>query len=335
MTDHELEELVSKASIRNKEKQKSMHRDMQENKGYLTPKKNISKRNLKISLISAGVLFIFFAIYISFLHLSDMVSSIGTQHKELPIEADIDEDNANKNKAKKRSNKESEDETSEDSDLGMIVTDTINRIKEAANSETEAATLEAIHNYMEKPDISAPSVSVTDSNVTAGGVSAENAQQAWPALNVNMDSEITYIRALYKYTNDNQGLYSVGADPFGQMGNGQFYYYGNVPVKSIVKNGTITAESYYMNPGMGDYVEGITTPEQHLKFVFAYDSSNENEFRFYFKDRQIIRYIGPDHVENDFIDGVSLEELMKMANVLNGGTYIYTVLSMVTPEAVR
>ncbi|WP_031555161.1 hypothetical protein [Oribacterium sp. FC2011] len=343
MTELEISKLVEDASRKNKEKNRMMDSDGVFSRKSDTTNNNynflsgiakvlepgsfsyklskrmeqlpIPKRNKYLSFVGAAIISLIFFLML------------------IPITFDAYNKESKANSKSVSTSIKTNEETIPKETLSNL-TDTVNSSVSSNVQDTpveEAAIPESISSYMNTDSISAPSDTAMESSSFIEETDSLNSESyASSPLNVNMDEEIQYIRALYKYTNDNQGSYSVGTDPFYQIGNGVFYYYGDIPVKSIVKNGAYTAESYYLNPGIGDIVNSITTPEQHLVFVFAYDT-NGNEYRIYFKDQQIIRYIGPDHIENDNPDGDSIHELLEKSASLNGGSNIHTILSMVVP----
>lgn len=65
----------------------------------------------------------------------------------------------------------------------------------------------------------------------------------------------------------------------------------------------------------------------NLAFLFAYDTQGK-EYRIYFRDGEIIRYIGPDHKSVDFPGGMGFLNLVKLEKELNGGENIYHLLSV-------
>ncbi|SEA20034.1 hypothetical protein SAMN05216349_106122 [Oribacterium sp. KHPX15] len=343
MTELEISKLVEDASRKNKEKNKMMnsngvfsHKSETANNNYnyqsgienvLEPgsfsyklskrmeQVPITTRNKYIFLVGAAIISLIFFLMV-------IPITFDAYNKESTA-------NTKSVSASLKANEETIPQETFDNTTDMDNSSVYSNVQET--SFEEIAIPESIGSYMNTDSFSAPSDTAMKSSSFIEETDSINLESnVSSALNVNMDEEIQYIRSLYKYTNDNQGSYSVGTDPFNEIGNGVFYYYGDIPVKSIIKNGAFTAESYYKNPGIGDIVNGITSPEQHIVFVFAYDT-NGNEYRIYFKDQQIIRYIGPDHVENDNPDGDSIHELLDKSASLNGGSNIYTILSMVVP----
>ena len=124
----------------------------------------------------------------------------------------------------------------------------------------------------------------------------------------NMKEDIQYIRNVYAYTNNNLNEYEEFHATEDIIDYIPEY---RVLAKAVIKNdteldeifgGSTVVEYYYDNP----FYEGNTTKEKGLIFAFVTVDKKE-EYRYYFKEGRVIRYIGPDHVEHDFIGGAELE----------------------------
>ena len=103
------------------------------------------------------------------------------------------------------------------------------------------------------------------------------------ADSINVESEVEKIRKWYYNTQDNLDSYMQGEDP-----NFSFYYEEGFPVKIVVKSGydgeKYTREYFYK--------------DKELYFAFVYNKSEE--YRFYFKDGELIRYIDKNKKTFDY-----------------------------------
>jgi len=116
-----------------------------------------------------------------------------------------------------------------------------------------------------------------------------------------MDEQIQYIRDVYARTNDNISNYLK------ENIDGVEYYYG--------QNGSLIKKAYYNDNVSQPLTIGIYYPnpsdntDEEISpiFVFARDISNR-EYRIYFKDYYIIRYIDTNKTSIDFDKGISITD---------------------------
>ena len=123
----------------------------------------------------------------------------------------------------------------------------------------------------------------------------------------NMKDDIQYIRDVYAYTNNHIKSYEK-FDATSEITD--YVFDDSTLIKAVIKNdldledifdGDVAVEYYYGNP---DY-SGVNEDKNNLIFAFVTVDKKE-EYRYYFKEGKIIRYIGPDHVEHDFEGGESI-----------------------------
>ena len=151
----------------------------------------------------------------------------------------------------------------------------------------------------------------------------------------DMDAAIKEIRALYADTNNNPGQFRKQkgyTDPSSYITfDDQTAYFtaSGVLAKRVLPRDDysgLSTEVYYYRDGVT--ADGSYHPYMHLAFAFATDRSG-NEYRIYFKDHRIIRYIGPDHVTVDFPGGASFISVVGKHSELNGGDKISSLLGEV------
>ncbi len=65
-------------------------------------------------------------------------------------------------------------------------------------------------------------------------------------------------------------------------------------------------------------------------FAFAHDGDG-NEYRLYFKDARIIRYIGPDKIVIDYPEGNIYPDFCDTSTELSGGDKIWGILTNIAP----
>ncbi len=160
----------------------------------------------------------------------------------------------------------------------------------------------------------------------------EEGASAQPSNNqaIDIQSQIDFIRKTYAYTNEHIAEYTKTNTPkendyhYNSNASQDIYYSGDTIVKRVIYDTDITVEAYYLNPALGDAKEGYS-PVDRAIFSFAYDK-NGNEYRLYYKDALIIRYIGPDHAENDYDVGLSFLEFCASM-----GYPVSTILSDTSP----
>ena len=147
----------------------------------------------------------------------------------------------------------------------------------------------------------------------------------------DMDAVIKEIRGLYADINSKEGQYRVQkgySDEYQYYVNEKetAYYSADEVLRKRVVPGEFNTEVYYYGPSDSGYKPEMSNYD-NLAFLFAYDKQG-NEYRIYFRDGEIVRYIGPDHNTVDFPGGIGFLNLVKLEEELNGGENIYRLLSV-------
>lgn len=154
-------------------------------------------------------------------------------------------------------------------------------------------------------------------------VEQETAEKAQPAqeeaFSVDMKSDIQFIRDTYAYTNghiadyekraiDETGNYSYRENQTADTQE-SFYFDKEVLVKAVYEPDGLTIEAYHLNPALGriEAPEYSPYPENTLVFAYAWDRSGA-EYRIYFKEARVIRYIGADGKTVDYPQGCTWDE---------------------------
>ncbi|MEY8338400.1 hypothetical protein AALB16_10320 [Lachnospiraceae bacterium 62-35] len=155
----------------------------------------------------------------------------------------------------------------------------------------------------------------------------------------DMKKDIQAIRDLFAHTNNSLNSYkkvkgySTEYDYYTNEDETSYYNANNMVIRRTVPrkyNDGLSAEIYYYDPALGAQRASGSSDYEHLAFVFAMDS-NGGEYRLYFKDYNIIRYIGPDHVNVDFPAGIGFYEFYMNSSMYNGGDKIWNILAIADP----
>lgn len=73
----------------------------------------------------------------------------------------------------------------------------------------------------------------------------------------------------------------------------------------------LTIEVYHETlDAIGKTMKDTVMPEDSAVFIFSYTQSGK-EYRIYFKQREVIRYIGPDCIKHDYPEGMDLNDFCK------------------------
>lgn len=160
----------------------------------------------------------------------------------------------------------------------------------------------------------------------------------------DLEGEICYIRDTYAYAN----TYYTYADRSHSLRqkNGYdgsdgvnfpdgFSYYdedGNLIKLQREDSSGLRVEAYYINPALGRDVPEVSYLDTLVVFALATDADG-GEYRLYFSNGNIIRYIGPDKkvVDYPYPDGLNWMEFSWSGASLSGGEQIQNILMLLSP----
>ena len=221
------------------------------------------------------------------------------------------------------------------------VPDSLEYANNPAKNDRLAAKAEAWYEKASWPDW----VAATEENIRTylGGSDAAEIPASGSAdvdaaaarLSFDMDEEIQFIRDTYAYTNEHIGEYRKGdgfPESYGlSMTNVKTWSTADGTIVKHVSGGdSLTVEAYHLNPALGRTSEVKDILEFTVIFVFAHDTAG-NEYRLYFKDSQIIRYIGPDKKVVDYPEGIDYGDFNARSSELSGGDQIWSILVPTAP----
>ena len=158
--------------------------------------------------------------------------------------------------------------------------------------------------------------------------SAETAGSAAQALPRDHAEMIKYIRGNYYYTQEHLADYTtdngrlifylsygidLGDAGFNNLAYSMTSYNKGETVVKLAENhrndpdSKLTmAEAFFLNPDY-DAEREYGNPIHALLFIYALGKDSK-EYRYYFRDGYVIRYIDPDHVTHDYEEGILIDD---------------------------
>lgn len=156
----------------------------------------------------------------------------------------------------------------------------------------------------------------------------------------NLEADIAQIRQTYAYTNEHIGAYektSVNKNEYAwdNMCENQYFYSGDIQIKQLItdRETGLNIEVYDKNPALDSTAvpAADTLPEKMAVFMFATDAQGR-EYRIYLKEGYVIRYIGPDHQEIDYPEGILFAEFCSGEQErLSGGDMLFAIANDAAP----
>ncbi|MCI8297531.1 MAG: hypothetical protein HFG22_16965 [Lachnospiraceae bacterium] len=185
-----------------------------------------------------------------------------------------------------------------------------------------------------------------DDGVAAGdgyGPAAERTERAGTAMGgtaKTREEEIQYIRDTYAYANahlaDLRKEKGYVSDYGITFDDGESYYdrQGDLIKQVRPRDMDVAVESYHINPALGRDLpaEGGRYLDTTVVFAFATDAAG-GEYRLYFSNGHVIRYIGPDKkvIDYPYPEGIDWLTFSRAGETLSGGDQIGPILSKISP----
>lgn len=213
--------------------------------------------------------------------------------------------------------------------------DSLEYQKDRAKNDRLAAKAGKLYERAQWPDLIPATIDNIEYYLGAAEGRESTDTGAAEVLSFDMNEEIQFIRDTYAYTN-------AHIDEYQKIeGFPEFYYFDmdnvstwltadNKVVKHVTNTDGLIIEAYHLNPSLGRTAEEEHYPEETVIFAFAHDGDG-NEYRLYFKDARIIRYIGPDKIVIDYPEGNIYPDFCDTSTELSGGDKIWGILTNIAP----
>lgn len=170
-----------------------------------------------------------------------------------------------------------------------------------------------------------------------GGTGATEGK--WSAAGTR-EEEIQYIRDTYAYANAHladfrkEKGYESDYGIFFDDGDSYYDRQGNLIKQVRPRDMGLAVESYHINPALGRAL--LPEEDRYLDttvvFAFATDADG-GEYRLYFSNGHVIRYIGPDKkvIDYPYPEGIDWLAFSRSGASLSGGDQIGPILSKISP----
>ncbi len=209
--------------------------------------------------------------------------------------------------------------------------------EEAADQTEDNTSDESVH---QEQDAQTTEAETTQAETSAAVLSKGQHGQA-----DTLEEELAYIRETYSYANtyydysdqEHSLRQKNGYDEGGGGGfSDGFSYYdedGNlIKLQREDSSSGLRVEAYYINPALGRNVPEVSYLDTLVVFAFATDADG-GEYRLYFSNGNVIRYIGPDKqvVDYPYPAGLNWMGFSMDSTGLSGSEQIQKLLLLLSP----